>query len=538
MAGHSGLESDSVGPAVGIIGLGGMGLPMARHLAEALPQGVHVTARHAMNVTDEVGSSAIWHEDARSLAAACDEVLLMVPDLPQVRDVLEGPSGLLAGFSDRGREPARVTGREPEQDVIVVICSTVSPHGLVELDRYLRERTDGHVHLVDAPVSGGREGASAGNLAVMVGGAEEDVARVLPALRTFGDPVHLGALGAGEISKACNQLIVGATVEALGEAAVLAERSGLDVAALFELLKGGYADSRLLELNKDRFVNHDHTPSGPARFLVKDLGFALDSAEDTQTPTPLADTVHGVFADLTERGFGDENLTVVQSYLEGLPRAGRRPPFETAASRLDRPGSGGSAHGAPASRGRGGSATRAVDIVVMGVSGCGKTTVGELLAERLGLPFAEGDDVHSEASRRKMASGRPLTDEDRWPWLRRLRAWMDEQNAHSGGGIVACSALKRSYRDVLRDGGSPVLFCHLDVDEPMLRSRMAHRPGHYMPASLLDSQLETLEPLQPDEQGVTLSARAEPELVLSKVLAWLGAKGGAFRSPHEPAARE
>ncbi len=162
-------------------------------------------------------------------------------------------------------------------------------------------------------------------------------------------------------------------------------------------------------------------------------------------------------------------------------------------------------------------------IVVMGVSGTGKTTVGEALAEQLGLPFAEGDEFHSEASRQKMASGRPLTDEDRWPWLERLRAWMDEQGRQNHAGcVVACSALRRAYRDVLRGAGGNVVFCHLVVEEATLRSRMEQRPGHYMPASLLSSQLETLEPLQPDEQGISLSARAEPKVTVAKVLEWLG----------------
>lgn len=321
MTGHSGLEHHCEPTPVGMIGLGGMGLPMSRHLSRALPHGVHVTARHPMDVEAEIGPAASWHEDARSLGVVCGQVVLMVPDLPQVRDVLEGPDGLLAGFAGR------------DDDVVVVVCSSVSPRGLIELDRELRDRTGGRVHLVDAPVSGGREGASAGTLAVMVGGGDEDVSRVLPTLQAFGRPVHLGPLGAGEIAKACNQMIVGATVEALGEAAVLAERSGLDLAALFDLLQGGYAGSRLLELSKDRFVNHDHCPAGPAKFLVKDLGFARAVAQDTGTPTPLADTVLTVFTGLTERGFGEDNLTVVQRFLESFPRPGEPPAGVGARSR-------------------------------------------------------------------------------------------------------------------------------------------------------------------------------------------------------------
>lgn len=172
-----------------------------------------------------------------------------------------------------------------------------------------------------------------------------------------------------------------------------------------------------------------------------------------------------------------------------------------------------------------------LDIVVMGVSGTGKTTVGRALAQQLGLPFAEGDEFHSEAARQKMASGRPLTDQDRWPWLERLRAWMDQQGAQNHRGcVVACSALKRAYRDVLRGAVGDVFFCHLVVDEATLRSRIEHRPGHYMPVSLLSSQLETLESLQPDEQGIRLSAQAEPEVTVAKVLEWLDS---GRRSPHQ-----
>ncbi|SER93124.1 2-hydroxy-3-oxopropionate reductase [Propionibacterium cyclohexanicum] len=303
---------------VGFIGLGAMGLPMARHLHLALSEGtpprcLNVSARHRIDVAHTIGPGVRWHEDARSLAACCEVVVFMVPDLPQVREVLAGPHGLLAGFEDSG---ARAT---------IVISSSVSPIGLRQLDAEVRESSAGRVRLVDAPVSGGVEGAAAGTLAVMVGGAAEDVGPVKPLLASFGRPVHLGPLGSGQVAKACNQMIVAATVEALGEAAVLAERCGLDLGALLDLLQDGYAGSRLLEISRDRLVHHDHRPSGPAKFMVKDLAFARQIDQDCATFTPLADRLGEIFSALVAAGFGEQNLTVVQSYLLGMDGA-RTPP--------------------------------------------------------------------------------------------------------------------------------------------------------------------------------------------------------------------
>jgi 2-hydroxy-3-oxopropionate reductase len=203
---------------------------------------------------------------------------------------------------------------------VLCVSSTVSPDAVRELDQQVRDATGGLLHVVDAPVSGGEEGAVAGTLSVMVGGAPDDVARVLEVYRAVGTPVHLGPLGAGQVAKACNQIIVAAQVLALGEAAVIAERAGLDVLAMFDLLGGGYAGSRILEVKKRRFAEHDHRPSGPARFMVKDLSAATEEARRTATPTPQTDLLLQVFTDLTRRGFGDLDTSVVQAYLESRDR--------------------------------------------------------------------------------------------------------------------------------------------------------------------------------------------------------------------------
>ncbi|MGW1957442.1 gluconokinase [Streptomyces sp. NPDC001920] len=148
-------------------------------------------------------------------------------------------------------------------------------------------------------------------------------------------------------------------------------------------------------------------------------------------------------------------------------------------------------------------------VVVMGVAGTGKTTIGRLLAARLGVPYAEGDDFHPRANIDKMSAGTPLDDADRWPWLDAIGAWA---NGRAGlGGVVSCSALKRSYRDRLRAAAPGVVFLHLTGDRALIEDRMSHRQGHFMPTALLDSQFATLQPLGPDEAGVAVDVVGSPE---------------------------
>lgn len=161
-------------------------------------------------------------------------------------------------------------------------------------------------------------------------------------------------------------------------------------------------------------------------------------------------------------------------------------------------------------------------LVVMGVSGVGKTSVAAELVARTGAAFVEGDTLHSDANRAKMAAGHPLDDEDRWPWLRRVADWIGEQEAAGRDAVVTCSALKRAYRDLLRDGHPSVRFVHLVATSEVLADRLAHRQGHYMPPSLLDSQLGTLEPLGDDEPGVVAPTTGSPAEVADQALRALG----------------
>jgi gluconokinase len=158
-------------------------------------------------------------------------------------------------------------------------------------------------------------------------------------------------------------------------------------------------------------------------------------------------------------------------------------------------------------------------IVVMGVSGSGKSTVGAALAQRLRVPFADADDFHPEANIAKMTGGHPLDDEDRRPWLEAIGDWL---GAHPTGGVMSCSALKRAYRDRLRGHCPQVEFLHLVGRPEVIGRRQASRPGHFMPASLLKSQFDTLQPLESDEHGVAVDVDQNIDAIVENYLATTG----------------
>ena len=161
-------------------------------------------------------------------------------------------------------------------------------------------------------------------------------------------------------------------------------------------------------------------------------------------------------------------------------------------------------------------------VVVAGASGCGKTAVGTALAERLGLPYADGDDFHSAANRAKMNAGVPLTDDDRVPWLGAVGGWLAEHE--DGGGVVSCSALRRAHRDELRRHAAGAVFAQLRCAEAVLAERLQTRTDHFMPASLLSSQLAILEPLEPDEAGVVLDCARPVDELVAECVRWLAAR--------------
>lgn len=160
-------------------------------------------------------------------------------------------------------------------------------------------------------------------------------------------------------------------------------------------------------------------------------------------------------------------------------------------------------------------------VVIMGVSGCGKSTVGGLLAEAIGADFLEGDDLHAPRNVERMAAGIPLTDDDRRDWLRALAQRLRVARDAHRSLVVSCSALKRSYRDVLREASAELAFVHLHADMALLEARLHTRAHHFMPASLLASQLRTLEAPGPDERAVTLEATLPPSTIAARAAAWL-----------------
>lgn len=288
-------------PRLGILGLGSMGLPMAERLLAARGHLV-IHARRRRPALEELG--ATWAATPRELAAATDALLVMLPDLPDLEALLDGPDGLLA---DTG-------------ELVLLVGSTSSAPGV----RELAERLPDRIRVVDCPVSGGEDGARAGRLSIMVGGAETDAAIAAALLAPCGTAVHLGPLGAGEVAKACNQLVVAATILALGEASVIAERAGIDLETLWTLLGGGYAGSRLLESRKDKLVSGDDSPSGIARYMQKDLRFAAEAANAGGVAPALLPTLRDAFDELVAAGLGDRDISTTRRFIQerSIPRDG------------------------------------------------------------------------------------------------------------------------------------------------------------------------------------------------------------------------
>ncbi|WP_328778478.1 NAD(P)-dependent oxidoreductase [Streptomyces canus] len=284
---------------VGFVGLGAMGLPMAANLAKA-GFDVLVWARGRIPLDAAVAAGCRAAGRPADVAAGARTVITMLPDLPQVRDVSAGPDGLLAGLDTAAPAEAMDT---------LVVMGTVSPVAVRALAQELRSIG---VTVVDAPVSGGVTGARDATLSIMAGGTEYAVESVRPYLTAMGSTVRrMGDTGAGSLAKACNQLVVAGTLVALSEAVVLGEHGGLDPAALLEVLAGGLASSEVLAQKRRHLADSDFTPSGPARYLHKDLGFVLDSAADAHVELPLSTSVARLYAAIDDRGLGDLDNSVV-----------------------------------------------------------------------------------------------------------------------------------------------------------------------------------------------------------------------------------
>ena len=276
-----------MGERVGFIGLGIMGAPMARHLLETgFPLTVH--SRSPAPVDALVSDGAVRATSPSEVAGVSDVVITMLPDTPDVEHVMLGDVGVAAGAA---------------AGALVIDMSTIDPGPTRAIAGQLRQHG---VEMLDAPVSGGERGAIDGTLSIMVGGHDGAFARAQPILQVMGkNIVHVGPSGAGQITKACNQLVVAATIEAVAEALVLAERSGVDPAKVRDALLGGFAGSKILEVHGQRMLDHAFEPGFRARLHRKDARIVLDAAQAAGSPIPAFQVVAAQLdrlVDETDRG--------------------------------------------------------------------------------------------------------------------------------------------------------------------------------------------------------------------------------------------
>lgn len=280
------------GVSVSLLGTGPMGAPIARNL---INRGVPLTLwNRTVQKAEAIEGGTVA---LRPADAAADVVLTVLPDLPQVEALLEGDDGLLAGW-------AKAAVVEP----VLVIHGTVSPTAVTAFAAHCKSRYG--VVIIDAPLSGGIIGAEQGRLSIMTGGPQGVVQWLTPLFGLYGSTVMwFGEAGAGAIVKACNQIVVAATVTALSESMALAKASGLDLEKVQAILKGGLANSEVLQQKGGRWITGDFDGGGSARNQLKDLRFVTDAAGDAGLALPVANTLKSAFETMVTEGLGDLDHT-------------------------------------------------------------------------------------------------------------------------------------------------------------------------------------------------------------------------------------
>jgi 2-hydroxy-3-oxopropionate reductase len=296
-------------PTVGVIGLGIMGAPMARNLLRAgFP--VVVWNRTPARVAPLLAAGAQGAGSAREVAERTAVTITMLSDGPDVEAVYRAPDGVLAGVTSRGRGRPR----PPERETLPVLIdmSTIAPRVARELAAEAAARG---AAMLDAPVSGGDVGARDGALSIMVGGDAGALERARPALEALGTRItHVGGSGAGQVVKACNQIVVALTLEALGEALVLGSKAGVDAAKVVEALGGGLAASRVLEVRGPKLLARDFAPGFKLDLHAKDLAIVLATARELGVALPATGVVDQLFHAEQGRGHGQaDNSTVVRA---------------------------------------------------------------------------------------------------------------------------------------------------------------------------------------------------------------------------------
>jgi len=289
-----------VGERIGFIGLGIMGRPMAGHVLDA---GFTVTVwnRTRSKTTPLVERGAAAAASPREVAAASDITITMVADTPDVLDVILGPQGVAHGV-----RPGSV----------VVDMSTISPAATREVARRLAERG---AEMLDAPVSGGEKGAIDGTLSIMVGGKPEVFERVLPVFQKMGRQiVHLGESGAGQVTKACNQLVLSLTLLGVAEALTLARKAGVDPAKVRAALLGGFAQSRVLELHGQRMLDRNFAPGFRTRLYHKDMGIVTETGRSVGMPLLGGSLAAQLYQVAMNQGLGEMDYSVLARVVAGL----------------------------------------------------------------------------------------------------------------------------------------------------------------------------------------------------------------------------
>ena len=285
---------------VGFVGLGIMGKPMARNLMDAgYELTVHNRSPEKAEELGEAGASVA--ASPKEVAESSDIIITMLPDSPQVREVVAGEGGVLEGI---------------DEGSLLVDMSTISPVVTEELAEAVKEKG---ASMLDAPVSGGDVGAIEGILSIMVGGDEGDFERARPLFEAMGKTItHVGPAGAGQVTKAANQVVVALTIEAVSEALVLGSAGGVSPEKILEVLGGGLAANKVMEVKREKFLSREFDPGGKVTFHRKDLGIALDTSREFGVSLPVTAVVFQMFEALMARGRGGWDHSSLLTLIEDL----------------------------------------------------------------------------------------------------------------------------------------------------------------------------------------------------------------------------
>lgn len=285
---------------IGFIGLGIMGKPMAGNLLEAgYPLVVHNRSRGPVDELTKKGAAPA--SSPKAVAENSDTIITMLPDSPDVEQVVLGPKGVIEGVRD---------------GMLFIDMSTIAPATSRKIYEILKTKG---IESLDAPVSGGEVGAKEGTLSIMVGGTEEAFRKALPLFQIMGkNIVFIGGPGAGQVTKACNQIVVGLTIQAVSEALILAKKAGVDPVKVREALMGGFAQSRILELHGKRIIERNFKPGFKLRLHRKDMGIALQTGYEFSVPLFATAEVAELMDALLAQGKGELDHSALALFLEQL----------------------------------------------------------------------------------------------------------------------------------------------------------------------------------------------------------------------------